>query len=237
MTVEGGRMRICLPFLLVLAVSGPSGAATRNFGVSGFDRVRVDGPYRVTLTTGVAPFASASGPQTALDAVSIDVQGRTLIVHINRSSWGGYPGKNEGPAEIRVGTHDLSAAYLNGAGSLQIDKVKALAFELSVQGSGIATIGSVDVDQLLVGVVGSASATLAGRTGKLTTTVRGISSLDASRLVIKDATISAEGAATVKANITNAVKVDGTGPATIMLTGNPACTSRLNGSASVSGCR
>ena len=230
-------MRTCLPLLLAFAISAPSEAATRNFGVSGFDRVRVDGPYAVTLTTGVAPFAVASGSQTALDAVSIEVQGRTLIVHINRSAWGGYPGKDSGPAEIQVGTHDLSAAYLNGAGSLSIDKVSALAFELSVQGSGLASIGNTDVDQLLIGVVGSASATLAGRVGKLTATVRGISSLDASNLVIKDATISAEGAATVKANITNAAKVDGTGPATIVLTGNPACTSKLNGSASVSGCR
>ena len=131
----------------------------------------------------------------------------------------------------------MSAAYLNGAGSLQIDRVKALAFELSVQGSGIATIGSTDVDQLLVGVVGSASATLGGS--------RRQADGDGSRYFlarcvgpgVKDATISAEGAATVKANITNAVKVDGTGPATITFTGDPACTSRLNGSASVSGCR
>jgi hypothetical protein len=230
-------MRICFPLFLALAVSAPTQAATRNFGVSGFDRVRVDGPYRVTVTTGVAPFANASGSQVALDAVSIDVQGRTLIVHVSRSAWGGYPGKDSGPVEINIGTHDLSAAYLNGAGSLQIDKVKALSFELSAQGSGLATIGDADVDQLLVGVVGSASATLAGRAGKLTATVRGISSLDASGLAIKDATISAEGAATVKANITNAVKVDGTGPATITFTGNPACTTKLNGSASVSGCR
>jgi hypothetical protein len=230
-------MRICLPLLLALAVSAPAQAATRNFGVSGFDRVRVDGPYRVILTTGVAPFANASGSQTALDAVSIDVQGRTLIVHVSRSAWGGYPDKDSGPVEIRIGTHDLSAAYLNGAGSLQIDKVKALSFELSAQGSGLATIGDADVDQLLVGVVGSASATIAGRAGKLTATVRGISSLDASGLVIKDATISAEGAATVKANVTDAVKVDGTGPATITFTGDPACTTKLNGSASVSGCR
>jgi len=131
----------------------------------------------------------------------------------------------------------LSAAYLNGAGSLQINRVKSLSFELSAQGSGLATIGDVDVDQLLVGVVGSASATIAGRTGKLTATVRGISSLDASGLVIKDATISAEGAATVKANVTNAVKVDGTGPATITFTGDPSCTTHMTDSASVSGCR
>lgn len=230
-------MRICLPLLLALAVSAPSAAATRNFGVSGFDRVRIDGPYRVTLTTGVPPFANASGSQSALDAVSIDVQGRTLVVHVSRSAWGGYPDKDSGPVAINIGTHDLSAAYLNGAGSLQIDRVKSLAFELSAQGSGVATIGDADVDQLLVGVVGSASATVAGRAGTLKATVRGISSLDASNLVIKDATISADGAATVKANITNAAKIDGTGPATFVLTGDPACTAKLNGSATVTGCR
>ena len=230
-------MRICLPLLLALAASAPAQAATRNFGVSGFDRVRIDGPYRVTLTTGVPPFANASGSQTALDAVSIDVQGRTLVVHVSRSAWGGYPDQDSGPVQINIGTHDLSAAYLNGAGSLQIDRVKALAFELSAQGSGIASIGDADVDQLLVGVVGSASATIAGHAGKLTATVRGVSSLDASSLTIKDATISAEGAATIKAKITNAAKIDGTGPATFVLTGDPACTAKLNGSATVSGCR
>jgi len=126
---------------------------------------------------------------------------------------------------------------LNGAGSLQIDKVKSLSFELSVQGSGMASIGDTDVDQLNVGVVGSGSAALTGRAARLTTTVRGVSSLDASGLVVKDATLTADGAATIKANITNAVKVFGTGPATITLTGQPACTSKLSGSATISGCR
>jgi hypothetical protein len=231
-------MRICLPVLfLALLASAPAGAATRNFGVSGFDRIRVDGPYRVSLTTGVAPFASASGSQSALDSVAMDVQGRTLVVHVSQSSWGGYPGDQPGPVEIKIGTHDLSAAYLNGAGSLTIDKVKALSFELSVQGSGIATIGDTDVDQLNVGVVGSAAASLSGRAARLTSTVRGVSSLDASGLAIKDATLTSDGAATIKANITNAVKIFGSGPATITLTGGPACTSKLSGSATLSGCR
>ena len=42
--------------------------------------------------------------------------------------------------------------------------------------------------------------------------VRGISTLDAAGLATKDATIGAEGAATVDANVSNAVKVDADGP-------------------------
>ena len=109
---------------LAIAAAHPADAADRNFGVSGFDRVRVDGPYKVRLITGVASFATARGSAAALDSVAMDVQGRTLIVRSNRSSWGGYPGEATGPVEITIGTHELTAAYVNGAGSLAIDKVR-----------------------------------------------------------------------------------------------------------------
>lgn len=225
-----------LTALLALTLAAPAGSAIRNFGVTSFDRIRVDGPYRVVLSVGVAPFARASGSPSALDDVSIDVQGRTLIVHPDRSSWGGSADQDKGPVEIHVGTHELTQAWLNGSGSLEIDQVSGLKFDLSVQGSGAAHIGQADVDQLSVGVGGTAAAILAGRAGKMMATVRGVSSLDAGKLSTKDAVIGAEGAATVKANVTNSAKVDGSGPAMVTLTGNPACTVTLVGSASVSGC-
>lgn len=232
-------MRTLLIALVALLATWPfpAGAATRNFGVNGFDRVRVDGPYKVSLTTGVAPFATASGTAAALDGVAVDVQGRTLIVHASSRSWGGYPGRDPGPVEIRLGTHELSAAWLNGAGMLKIDRVEGLSFDVSVQGSGAIGIADADVDQLKVGVAGTGSAALAGRAGKMTALVRGISTLDAAQLVAKDATIGAEGPATVAAHVTNAVTVDGNGVGTVTLTGRPACTLRLKGSATVSGCK
>ena len=199
--------------------------------------MRIEGPFKVRLTTGVAPFASASGSPAAIGRVAIDVRGNTLVVHTNLSSWGGYPGADSGPVEINLGTHDLSSAWLSGSGALAIDKIKGLSFDLSAQGSGSATIGRADVDQLNVSVVGTANATLAGQAGKLTAVVRGISSLDAAGLAAKDATIGAEGSATVAANVSNSVNIDGSGPATVRLTGRPACTLRVSGSTSVSGCK
>lgn len=230
-------MRTLLAIPLALTLAAPAAAATRNFGIDSFDKVRVEGPYAVTLTTGVAPFARASGKPAALDAVRIDVEGHTLVVRSNRSSWGGYPGESSGPVEIAIGTHELGSAWLNGAGGLKIDRVKGLLFQLSVQGSGTASIGRVEVDQLNVGIAGTAAATLAGRVGKMIAVVRGISALDAAALEVKDATLGAEGAATIKANVTNAVKIDGSGPATITLTGKPSCTVSVKGSATISGCR
>ena len=235
---EGAVMRIFLFAAVALCASAsPAAAESRNFGITDFTKVRIEGPFSVTLKTGVAPFASASGSAAAVDRVAIEMRGDTLVIHNNLDWWGGYPGKDAGPVQISLGTHDLSAAWLNGSGLLDIDRVKALSFDLSVQGSGRGVIDQTEVDQLNVSVVGTASASLAGEARKLTAVVRGLSSLDAARLATRDATLGADGAATIDGSISNSVTVDATGPATVRLSGNPSCTLRVNGSTSVSGCK
>jgi hypothetical protein len=218
-------------------IASPTQAATRNFGITSFEKIRVEGPFLVVLKTGVAPYAQASGSSAALDRVAIEVRGNTLVVHNDLNAWGSDSGRNLGPVQITLGTHDLSAATVAGSGSLTIDRAKGLSFDLSIAGSAIAQVGQADVDQLNLTLVGTASATLAGRAGKMTALVRGISALDTTNLAVKDAMLSADGTVKIKANVTNSVTVGAIGPATIELYGRPACTLRMNGSATVSGCR
>lgn len=229
--------RLLLLLAPALALAAPADAATRNFGVSGFDRIRVDGPFKVSVATGVAPFARATGSPSGIDGLVVEVTGRTLVVRQNRSTWGGYPGAVQGAVEIEVGTHELSSAWLNGAGSLAIDRVKGLSFDLSVQGSGNAGIGSASVDQLRVTLFGPGSARIAGTAPMLTAVVRGAGALDAAGLQVKDATIGAEGSVTVAVAVANTAKVQAQGTAAVNLTGRPSCTVRASGSATVSGCR
>lgn len=231
-----------LPILVLLALASlPVAAATptteRNYSVSGFDRVRIDGPYRVQLRTNVAPYAKASGTPVALDGVSIKVEGRTLIVRAGNGGWSAYPGEGRGPVTIEVGTHDFSAAYINGAGALMVDRVKGLAFDVSVQGSGIATFDEVDVDQLRVGLSGAGTVRMAGRAGKLSTNIRGTSNFEADRLEVKDAFIGAEGPSVVRTQVTNSAKINAYGLTSVTLTGDPACTVTAKGSANVVGCK
>lgn len=220
-----------------LAFTAPAGAETRNFGINGFTKVRVEGPFKVSLATGVAPYARASGSPQALDRLTIVTSGDTLVVQSGTSSWGGYPGAAVGPVEVSIGTHELNSALLSGDGSLSIERASGLAFALVVQGSGNAEIGDVEADQLSVNLVGSGSAKLAGRAKKLTAVVRGISSLDAAALAVTDATIGAQGAATIDANVGNTATIGASGPATIRLQGQPSCTLHVSDSTSVSGCR
>ena len=222
----------------LLLSTAPATAADRNFGVSGFDRVRVDGDYKVNLTVGVAPYARATGSARALDPVAIVVEGRTLVVRASRSaSWGGYPGESAGPVEINIGTHELTAAYVNGAGSLAINQVRGMKFEASAQGAGSIAIAQVDVDQFQLGLAGAASARLAGKALKLTAIVRGTSAFDGEGLVTKDVVIGAQGPAIVKLTVIGTAKVDAIGVASITLAGKPSCIVTTKGSASVNGCR
>jgi hypothetical protein len=63
--------------LLLLAplMAAPAHAAERGYSVTDFDRIRIDGPYRVTLTTGRSPGARAVGAQAAIEGVAVEVQG------------------------------------------------------------------------------------------------------------------------------------------------------------------
>ena len=230
------------PILALLALASlPAAAAAppteRNFTVTSFDRIRVDGPYKVTLRTDVAPYARATGAGYAIDGLSLKVEGRTLVIRIGNSGWGSYNGESRGPVMIEVGTHELSAAYINGAGMLDIDRVSGLGFELWISGSGMARIDDVDVDQMRVGISGAGTSRLSGRAAKLNTSVRGTSTFDADRLQVTDAEITAEGPSTVRMAVSNSAKVDAFGLVSVTLTGNPACTVKAHGSASVVGCQ
>lgn len=231
------KLRLLILAGAATALGAPGLAATRNFSVNGFDQVRIDGPYRVQMTTGVAPFARASGSPDAINGISIEVQGRTLVVRKSPSSWGGYPGESPGPVEISVGAHELSKVWLNGAGSLAIDKARSQSFDVSVQGAGSVSIGRLETDRLTAGLLGSGSAVIGGSAAEVTAIARGTSTFDGSALSSKNATVGAEGNSVIKLTATNTAKVDSQGTAMVELGGRPACTVRASGSATVSGCR
>lgn len=226
-----------LALAAVASIPAPAqSAATRNFGITGFDRIRVDGPYDVQLTTGIAPFARAKGAtSSSLDNVSIRVEGRTLIIRKSASL-----SDNDGrgtPVQIELGTHELSAAWINGAGSIRINKVKGAMFDLSVVGAGAAMVGTIETDQVKLTVAGSGTARVAGKTNKVNAVVRGSSTLDAESITAKEADIGAEGPSLVRMTVTETAKINAVGLSSINLQGKPSCTIKTEGSASVSGCR
>lgn len=229
------------PLLAIVALSLSSaataaGTTTRNFGIRSFEKIRIEGPYRVTLKTGVAPFARAKGPHAALDRIDFEMRGDVLLVRSGPFSK--QPGAAAlAPVEVELGTHMLRSAALTGSGSLAIDKVKGLKFDLTVHGAGVGEIGQATVDQLSLSLGGNGSARVSGEAKQLTAILRGLSTLDISGLEVSDAVFGSEGPSTVRATITKAAKIDAKGTASFALAGRPSCTLNVQGSVSVSGCK
>ena len=53
-------MRIILALFFILVAASPLAAAQRNYSVTDFTRIKLEGPFAVTLATNVAPFARAA---------------------------------------------------------------------------------------------------------------------------------------------------------------------------------
>ncbi|HEX8240145.1 MAG TPA: DUF2807 domain-containing protein [Allosphingosinicella sp.] len=219
--------------LLAFAAAAPAGAAERNYSVTDFDRVQVEGPYRVTLATGLGSSARVEGSAEALDQISVEVQAGTLRVRRNRSAWGGYPGQGVGTVSVTLTTRDLRNAAVVGPGSLEIDRARGLRVGLSVSGSGRLAVGAVEADNLTVGLLGGGRITLAGRVRQLRATVQGSGDLAAAGLAADDAQIASETAGSVVVSVGRTAKVTSTGPGDVEILGTPSCTVEAKGSGQV----
>lgn len=223
------------PVLIVLAalLTDPASAAERRYSVTEFDRVQVDGPFQVTLRTGMPGSAVATGTNAEIDRVSIDVQGRTLRVRPNSSAWGGYPGERVGTPRIALTTHDVRALLVRGPASLDADRVKGMRADVTLSGSGRIAVGRVEADQLTLGLTGSGQMIVAGETKGLRATVEGSGDLQASDLEAADADINAGTSGTVDLLVTRAATVSSTGIGTVTIAGGAACTIRQTGAGQV----
>ena len=219
--------------VVLFATAGPAIGAERRYSVTDFDRIQVDGPYQVMLTTGGSSSARATGSNAALDRLAIDVQGRTLRVRASSSSWGGYPGTPTELPTVTLTTRDIQAATVNGSGSLSIDKARGLKLSVSLVGTGKASIAAVESDNLLVNMLGAGSLTLGGKAKTMRAEVHGAASLDAAGLTAGDAQLFADTSGEVKLAVTRAVTVQASGSGDVTIGGTPACTIKSMGAGQV----
>lgn len=210
--------------LLVLAAAAPVHGAERRYSVTDFDKIQVDGPYQVSLTTGLSSGARAIGSQEAINRVSVEVQGRTLRIRPNRSAWGGFPGERIGTVTIEATTRDIRAGTVVGSGSLTIDKAKGLRLDLSVSGSGRLGAANVEADNLVIGLLGSGRIAVAGKAKQLRATVQGSGDFDGRALRADDAQINADTAGSVAVGVVRTARVTAAGPGEVDVIGSPACT-------------
>jgi hypothetical protein len=212
--------------LALLSLAAPATAAERTFSIGSFDRIRVEGPFEVQLTTGKSPGARAEGAARATEGLDIRVEGTTLIVRAALNGWGEQPvAGSTGAPVIRVSTQAIRSAAVIGGGQLTIDgAIKGQRIDLSLTGSGSLGAAALDADQFNATLLGSGSMKLGGRAAKVRLITSGSGTIDATPLSAGDLILRLEGPGETRATARFTANVTTTGLGAATVFGKPACT-------------
>lgn len=205
--------------LALLVALAPAQAAERSYFIGDFDRIRVEGPFDVRLTTRGTPAARVTG---ATDGLDLHVDARVLTVRAAARDSAG-PRATE-PATIFVRTTDLHAAAVIGGGKLVIaGPLRGARVDLQITGSGSITAPELAADQVFATLVGAGAMTLGGRTARLRVLSSGAGSIDASALQADEALLRLDGAGATQANARYVADVVTTGLGAVTVSGSPKC--------------
>jgi hypothetical protein len=226
--------RILVFAFALVAAASPASAVDRTYSITDFERVIVEGPFVVRLTTGRSTTARASGTREAIERLTLDVTGRTLRIRRGRAADGRDRGVQAGPVTIELTTRQLRAASLLGPGSFDIDRLEGLRVDLSVQGSGRIRAGRVEADNLTLGVIGSGRMEISGTAESVRATIYGSADLEASGLVVEEARIMTNSLGNVALTVRREADVNAEGIGPVVISGRGTCNVRGPGASQVS---
>ena len=203
-----------------LVVATPALAAERRVDLSSFDKLRVEGPFRVIMTTGPLPRGALSGDGAALRQVEAQVMGSTLVVR----RAGGGTGRGDAPVTLTLAAPPLSGVTVIGGAQVTVQAMKGSALNMSVTGTGEVRVGRADGDQLAATLFGPARLTIeGGRVGKARLAANGPASIAAEALEAGDLTVTLDGPGEIAARARYMATVANGGLGRVTVAGTPKC--------------
>lgn len=229
-------LRPALPIVLaaLLPLTSAEAAAPeieRRVDLSSFQKLRVEGPFLVTLTTGPSPRGMLSGETEALRGVETRLSDGTLVV---RRIAGDGASSRGGPVTLTLTAPPLSAITVIGGAQVTADAMRGAAMTLSITGAGEIRVDRAEGDQLNATLLGPAKLTIiGGRVTKARLLANGPVALAADGLEAGDLVVTLEGPGEIgararyTATVTNGglgrVTVEGTAKCRIMGGGPVRC--------------
>lgn len=223
----------CLLVPLIAIAATPAAAATKDFGATSFERVRVEGPFEVRIVAGRSPSAKASGDARVLDRLDVSVTGSTLTVRMGGEGWQNLRSDGGGPGVVTLATPRLAAIAISGGGRVTATAMSAPRVDLAVTGAGTLAVSGIDTDQFVAQLVGTGTITAAGRAARARLSANGAGAIDAAALNANDLTVRLEGASDLRAAARYTANVSSTGLGRVVVSGNPKCVVRAPGGAPV----
>lgn len=205
---------------------------SRTYQLGAFDKIEVAGPYQVTVTTGGAPGASATGGDKLLDETEVIVEGDTLKIRPKKKNGIRWNWGKQGKAQFTVTTTMLRGAGIAGSGGISVDKVVG-DFKGEVAGSSNLQLAAVNGGAVEFAIAGSGKVGAAGKAASTKVEIAGSGDVDASGLAAKTADVSIAGSGNVRANASDTAKVEIVGSGNVTISGGAKCSIDKAGSGNV----
>lgn len=216
-----------------LFLAGPASAAEKRFGMTSFDAIEINADYQIEVTTRAPVGAVATGPQDALDRLTLEARDGRLVIGARQFTGDEKRRAPRGGVTIRINAANLRSATMGGAGSLRIDRMKGNRVIIGLRGPGTLSVGAIDTDRLSVAMVGNGTMTLGGAAKQAQMTLSGAGMFDAGALAVDALTFDGEGAGENRLNAVKTAAVTTRGIGKTVVLGKPACTVRNVGAGSV----
>lgn len=210
--------------LLALATAAAS-AAERRVDLSSFERIRVEGPFQVTLATGRSPRGMVSGDARVLDRIELRQDGTTLVVR-GPLSEAGATARAAPPTPaptLTLTTLNLVSAAMLGGGVLTITGGKGQRLDASVTGPGTITWTGATAEQVNALVIGNGAITLGGRASAARMLINGAGKIAADTLQTDAVTIRVDGPGEVAARARYTATITNAGLGHVTVAGTPKC--------------
>lgn len=213
------------PIALVLAAQHTPPAETRLM-VTGFDRVRVDGPFAVRVVAQPSATNRIIGDAAAIKTVQVRVEGRTLVVTSARDDRGRPVAATGTAPVIELRNDRLVGIAVRGAGKVEVERTTASRIDLALTGDGTIRIDSLGSESVGATLIGAGSMILAGKGGQGRFMINGPGTIDADALTVDALQVRSEGSGGGRYRARYTADVTAIGAGSVTVAGSPQCRTR-----------
>lgn len=219
------------------ATASDTSIGTRTFPISGtFDEVTLGGPDNVRVVTGGTPSIVATGRNSDLDKIEVELRGSELVV--TREGGGKIKlfGWNESSKDVVITVtvaKPIAAANLKGSGDLDVDQGGGDSFAAELKGSGDLTVARIMTKAAHLTLAGSGDLRAKGQADSVETELAGSGAIDAAGLIAETATVNLRGSGDITVHASKSAKVVTKGSGDVTVRGTNNCTSDKRGSGEV----
>lgn len=218
---------------VALAACSPAHAGTKSYSITDVSRLRIAGPFDVHVHVGGSSSVRATGPQEAIDRLSVEQHEETLVIKPLPGGWGGWPMGFHGNLVVDVTMPSLDQVAVTGSGGTTIDRAKGDALTLALSGSGSLAVTGIQVTQLTATTTGSGTLSLAGRVVGAKLVLTGSGDIKGGDLLADDAVTSLVGSGDLAIGARHTAKGSLAGPGDLSIVGPATCAISRTGSGDV----